>query len=474
MEASGNVLATYDEYVITANYLWVDMTAQQARFDGGFSFVRNKRAIIGQTLFYDLDKQEGLAKDVTVVLENMRVKGDSLVIKDNKAQLVNSALTTCDLLDPHYKVTAVNTTIYLKWGLLVSSSGLFWLGNTPIMFVPSYIVGDPRYGYNIQDNAPLPQIGSDSVNGTFVKEKINIYADEKNTGTASLEWYSDNGLFTGFQHDWRRSPSSFGNIRFGYHTNEGLEGGITHHFLLTGAQDEQSISLIEQFFQEVPADYKPLLEAQLDLSSGEIYPSDRDQQRVSFLPQLTVLVPLSRTIINDLDYKLTVKLGNILEENLLNQKNSMNRIRGVFSLDYSWHKLLPYDVQMSLSTGYVGRWYWENRALTNSWNLIDGELSFIKTIYPFETKWSYHHNYINSGSSAFNFDSKEAVFEDEITYELGLNVYKNKLSGVWRYNMVQESYRDIDLTLKLNEHCWNLLFTWRQVRQEVNFGVSLN
>jgi len=315
MEASGNVLATYDEYVITANYLWVDMIAQQARFDGGFSFVRNKRAIIGQTLFYDLDKQEGLAKDVTVVLENMRVKGDSLVIKDNKAQLVNSELTTCDLLDPHYKVTAVNTTIYLKWGLLVSSSGLFWLGNTPIMFVPSYIVGDPRYGYNIQDNAPLPQIGSDSVNGTFVKEKINIYADEKNTGTASLEWYSNNGFFTGFQHDWRRSPSSFGNIRLGYHTNEGLEGGITHHFLLTGAQDEQSTSLIEQFFQEVPDDYKPLLEAQLDLSAGEIYPSDRDQQRVSFLPQLTVSVPRSRTILNDLDYTLTTKIGNILEEN---------------------------------------------------------------------------------------------------------------------------------------------------------------
>lgn len=473
MEASGNVLVSYDDYVITANYLWVDMLKQQARFDGGFSFMRNKRAIMGQTLFYDIAVQEGLAKDVTVVLENIRVNGNSLVIKDNKAQLTNSALTSCDLLEPHYKVTAANTTIYLKWGLLVSSSGIFWLGDKPVMFVPSYIVGDPRYGYQIADNAPLPQIGSDAVNGSYVKERINVYADERNTGTALLEWYSKNGWLLGFQHDWRKSPNSFGNTRLKFHTNEGLEGGVLYHFLLTDEQIDNSVNLIEQFFNS-PDQSKPALAAQLELSAGEIYKNDRDLQRVSLLPQLTLTVPLSHTGIRDVDYTAMFQFGNILEENKTDPKQSLSRARIVSGLNYYWHKSLPAEVQMELMTGYLGRWYWEGVYLTNSWNLIDGELTFKKDLLPFEAQWRYHHKYLNSGGSAFSFDSKEFVLDDEIIYDLGLNIHQNKLIGVWRYNLGQQVYRDIDITLQLNEHCLNLLFTWRQVRQEFNFGVSLN
>ncbi|MFH1428198.1 MAG: hypothetical protein ABIH39_00465 [Candidatus Margulisiibacteriota bacterium] len=475
MEASGNVVVTYEDYVITANRLSVDLVQKKARFSDGFSFMRNQRAITGRELFYDLEKHEGKAENVTLHMDGMIIKGKTVEIIEEKVILRNSVITTCDLEHPHYKVTAMDTTLYLKWGLLVSGSSIFWLSDVPVMYIPNYIVGDPLYGMDTFENAPLPRIGSDQVNGTYVKERINTYADEQGSGTAAVEWYEKNGWLFGFRHDWRYSRTSFGNIRLHYHTVEGLEGGITHRFLLTREKDQrQSLNIIEQFFDIVPFDYTPFLEAQFDLTSGEIYNDDRDQQRVSFLPQITLTIPWQPSLVPQIDHEMVFQIGNILEEGLADKKNSINRIRSLFSQMYKWSKYTFWDVNIGLQSGYTGRWYWNRSGLTDSWNVINGELTLDRIFSPFYARWGYYHNFINIGSSAFSYDSKEAVVDDEIRYKLSVDLGSNTLAGEWRYNLPQEYYRDIDVSFKLNIHCWNLVLTWREVRREFNVGVSLN
>ncbi|MFC1595933.1 hypothetical protein ACFL4D_01455 [Candidatus Margulisiibacteriota bacterium] len=475
LEASGNVSVEYEDYIITAHYLRIDMERQQAEFGGGFSFTRNQRAIIGEKLFYDLDNQKGQAEDVTIIMGKKKIKGETIRIEKDKVFIKNSTLTTCGLDHPHYKVTASDTTLYLDWGLLISGSGLFWLSDVPVMIVPNYVVGDPLYGKDSFKDTPLPRIGSDRINGTYVKESMNVYADERNTGTAALEWYEKNGWLMGFRHDWRYSRTSFGNIRLRLHTIEGLEGGITHRFLLTDpAKQEEPANIIEQFFNFVPFNYTPFLEAQFDLSSGEIYNDDRDHQRVSFLPLITLTIPKQPSMVPNIDHELIFQLGNILEERQPTKSQSVNRIHSLFGLDYSWSKPIFWDVRLGLRSGYTGRWYWHKGDLTNSWNVIDGEVSLSKQLYPFEAEWGYYHNFINVGDSAFLYDSKDALTDDEIRYMLGMDFWEHNLSTSWRYNLPGEYYRDIDVSLKLGLHCWSVILTWREVRQEFNVGVSLN
>ncbi|MFC1478768.1 hypothetical protein ACFL57_04845 [Candidatus Margulisiibacteriota bacterium] len=475
MEASGNVIVNYENYIITANQLSVDLEQKKARFSNGFSFMRNQRAINGRELFYDLEKHQGKAENVTLLMDGMVVKGKMVEIIEDKVVLRNSVITTCDLDHPHYKVTAADTTLYLNWGLLVSGSSIFWLSDVPVMYIPNYIVGDPLYGTDTFENAPLPRIGSDQVNGTYIKQKINTYADEKGSGTAAVEWYEKNGWLFGFRHDWRYSRTSFGNIRLHYHTVEGLEGGISHRFLLTNQKDRrQPVNIIEQFFDIVPFDYTPFMEAQFDLTTGEIYNDDRDQQRVSFLPQITLTIPWQPSMVSEIDHEMILQLGNILEESLIDKKNSINRIRSLFQIMYRWEKACYWDVNVGLQSGYIGRWYWNRTSLTNSWNVINGELAFSRVFGPLFTRWGYYHNFINIGSSAFLYDSKEAVVDDEVRYNLSVDLGENTLAGEWRYNLPKEYYRDIDVSFKLNIHCWNLVLTWREVRREFNVGVSLN
>ncbi|MFA5928892.1 MAG: hypothetical protein WC838_06315, partial [Candidatus Margulisiibacteriota bacterium] len=297
----------------------------------------------------------------------------------------------------------------------------------------------------------------------------------QNSGTALVDWYEKTGWLFGYRYDWRYSRTSFGNVRLKLHTREGLEGGITHRFLLTSpSNEEKPTNIIEQFFEFVPFSSKPFLEAQFDLSSGEIYDEDRDQQRVSFLPQITLQVPKQRSLIPDVDHEITFRLGNILEENLTDWRNSINRIRTQVAVQYSWQKNFFWDIGLGLKTGYDGRWYWDRTTLTNSWNLINGELSLAKRFDLLFADWSYYHNFAYSGGSAFAYDSKEAVIDDEIKYTLGLDLGPNTVYAQWRYNLMQKAYRDIDLSFKLNLHCWNLVLTWREIRKEFNFGVSLN
>jgi hypothetical protein len=470
MEASGNVTLTYEDYIISANYMKIDLDNKQAEFSGRFSFVRNKRAIRGLELSYDLDLKEGVAKDVLIEMDNLFIFGKLLSIYKDKVVLNNSAITTCSIDDPHYKITATNTKLYLNQGIVVSSSGLFWIADVPVMIVPNYVLG----GANVYSPAPLPRIGSDKNNGSYIKEDVNIYADEKKSGSIDLEWAEKQGISFGFRHDWRDSPVYFGNFRARYHPKEGLEGGISSHFLLTDQNEaEQRTSIIEQFFNFVPFSSKPILEAQFDITSGEIYQDDRDQQRVSFLPQLALKVPQKPSLIPGIDHVILLKIGNILEENQEDKEESINRIRLLFGVDYIWANHIFWDIDIKIKTAYQGKWYWNKSNLTNSWNVINGNLTFLKDISILESEWSYYHNFINEGSSAFLFDSKESVIEDEIKYQIGLNFGQYKVSGKWRYNLENEYYRDIDFSIQMNMHCWNLILTKRETRKEINIGISL-
>lgn len=94
-EASGNVRATYELYQISANYLLVDLTDKVASFSGGFSMQRAQRAISGESLLYDLDKQTGTARHIRINLGKVRLDGEILHIYKDKVLIDKSLLTTC-------------------------------------------------------------------------------------------------------------------------------------------------------------------------------------------------------------------------------------------------------------------------------------------------------------------------------------------------------------------------------------------
>jgi len=472
LEASGNVKAFYKEYIISSNYLKVDLEKQEAIFKGGFSMVRSNRAINGEELQYDLSKQKGFAKNVVLSFGNLHIKGASLKVDSKKIYLYKTTLTTCSLSEPHYQISALNTTLHLKLGLLVSDNSIFSLYGVPVMYIPNYIY---RLGED-EGTSPLPRIGSDSVNGKYIKENIGYYLNENNTGVINLELYEKKGWRYGVKNNYTCDNNSFGNFRMHHHQEDGIEGGWVHNFFIRKDDSKKEYSnIIEEFFYKTPLNYNPFLKVEFEVSFGEVFPGDRDQQRVSFLPQVTLLFPKNKSIFfSNLNYSLTTKLGNIIEENSKQPENSVARRRFFIELDYYLDLSLWKDLAVRFSPSYQGAWYWDDYGLTDSWNLINASLTLKKDINPFSFEVSYFHNFINNGNSAFSFDSKDAVINDELIYKSAFEIANYELGGTWRYDLSEKYYKDIDIDLKILMHCWKLVLTWRETRNIFQFGIVLN
>ena len=71
----------------------------------------------------------------------------------------NASFTTCDLPQPHYRVTASDILLYPQYGWMVAYWGYLLAGAVPIVPMPTYIY-DFEAAEKAQKNLPpFPEVG---------------------------------------------------------------------------------------------------------------------------------------------------------------------------------------------------------------------------------------------------------------------------------------------------------------------------
>ncbi|MFH1386508.1 MAG: hypothetical protein ABIH50_02460 [bacterium] len=442
IEATGSVEVTYKKLRLTGEHLIYNSSSEVLNLDRGFSCFYEGTTIEGKVIDFYLENNSGTAKEVSFLYEGVELYGKKLTFNKEEFSLTNAHFSTCNLREPHYHVSAANLNLYPKSGWLVAYWGLFWLGNLPIVPMPTYIYDFRAAERNTKNLPPFPEIGSNDEDGSYIIESLAWHLRRELSGSYSLGYAANKNLLLGLNGNYIINDSNAGNLRLNWNQVNRFYGGITHVYSF-GRE-------ITPFFRQYQ------LEATLSSKERINY------QRVSFLPNLRLREHGGEIAEFLYDYELIA--GRVAEEG--NTELNRGGVQGKVYQSY-------YDQTFGV--------------LTPSLNMdalfYSNNTKWIKPSFGFDVAKQlssdlllgigYQHYFFFRGQSPFNYEMYRFKPADRLTGALNFKLGETAAKIYSSYYLDNWTAEDIDYTLFFRLHCYNLEATYRSMRNEFQVGVSL-
>lgn len=461
VEAKGNVEANYRDLSVKAGRLLFFSKEGRIIASDNFSLFRDNYILSGKNLDYFVWSKTGTADAVELQAESTKIKSIFVKVSPDEVYFSEASFSSCNLASPHYKITAQNMSFYPSSGWIVEYLGLFWINDIPVVPVPTYVF-DTGLGegfYRRKNIAPLPEIGSNIVDGGYLKNKIVWRMSNYSYGLLDLNYTAKKGLGGGFESNYIINNDNEGNLRIYTSKVDGVFGGITHVFYFgERVPRERFRQFLYQVIETIP---RRKYDLTLDLSFRERI----NYERVNFLPKASLHYIDIPFAFMDFRPKAEVSLFNATEESSGVSKIGAN-IKS--SIDYSQPILGDFVFKGGLdfdATTYN---------LSSQWIKLLGRFDFAKSfLSSFEGSAGFSHFFVNDGASPFIFENYRFFPNDEIRsslqYKMGLSSFKVSIN----YNSPLFTIKDLDYNAAIRFHCFDAGITWRSQRGELLFDLTL-
>jgi hypothetical protein len=449
IEAEGSVEAVYKDFLLHGNHLIYNTSAETFFADRGFSFNYRGMTIEGDTLDYKIKEATGTATQVSFLYEDVRLGGGWIGFDSEKYELKNAVFSTCDLPHPHYRVTAADLLLYPRYDWMVAYWGFFWLGNVPMVPMPTYIY-DFRAAEKAQRNLPpFPEIGANDEDGSYISETLAWHLRREFSGTYSLNYAANKGTGGGVAANYIINDQNNGDIRVNGNFKDGLFGGITHT-LAFGSEMESADRAALGFF--VQPHYR-----QYELETTLSFRERINYQKVSQTPNVKF-----RTRGGQFDLELF--------SGLIAEEGNTRLVRGgenarvyrefpVAGIDYATPSL-------ALDSSFYSN---GSRWIKPSFGL-DLTKRFPRDL---SLELGYVHYFLVDGASPFNYEMYRFRAADRLKSSLYFKIGETRGKISPSYFLDDWSPEDIDYSLFFRLHCYDLEMTYRSMRREFLLGFSL-
>ena len=452
--AEGSVELVYRDVSVYGGRVVYNTSAETVQADKGFVLNYEGLSIEGGTLDYDIKEKGGKAAGVKFVYKGIELKGQRIEFGTERFDLREASFTTCDLPEPHYRVTAGEIILYPKYGWLVAYWGWFWLGRFPVVPMPTYIYDMYAEEKDRKNIPPFPEIGSNDEDGVYINERLAWHVRRELSGTYSINYASKKGAGGGAEADYIVSDDSRGNVRGYGNVTDGLWGGVTHRLYFGKEIREETpfpFLIAPRFRQD---------ELEMTLSHRERI----NYQRVSCYPNLELRRRKGEILRKEARYDLELMAGKVEEE-----KNvSLGRGGGYLSFYWDFPEVAVGDITPSLSLD--ARYYSNGGRWVKSGGGIDLRKSFAENL---TLGLGYMHYFSVDGMSPFNFEMYRFNPSDRLTSALFFVLGETGIGISTSYFVDSWQPEDIDYSLFFRMHCYNLIVKYRSIRREFELGFSL-
>jgi lipopolysaccharide export system protein LptA len=453
VEAAGSVEVNYRDIRLRGSHLIYNTSAETFHADQGFIFLYAGTTFEGEELDYDIKARQGVAGNVSFLYQEVSLGGAKINFNDEKFQISNAYFTTCDLGGPHYRVTAGDLILYPKERWLVAYWGYFWLGNVPVVPMPTYI-----YNFNLRERAqtPFPDIGYNSEDGNYLNETLAWNLRRELNGTYTLSYFSNKGLGLGATANYIINDRNNGDVRLSWNSKDTLVGGVTHRLSFGETVAETQKAPFDLSFAPRLRQY----ELEMTLSSRERI----NYQRVSFAPNFQLYSRGGQLVGNAVKYDLELGAGRVAEE------NNARMVRG-------GGKLKLYSDLPETAAGFITpSLMWDSLYYSNGAKWVKPSLG-LEVTKNFSKELSlqtgYTHYLFFDGLSPFNYELYRYRAADKLAGSLMFKIGETKGRVAASYYLNDWLPEDIDYTLFFILHCYNLEVTYRSLRNEFMLGFSL-
>jgi len=136
--AEGNVAIKYGDVVLSCDKIEVNTKTRQALCSGNVRIEQEDGVMTGDLIEYDFDKKQGriVAGEVTAFPWFGKAENTERV-GENEFLLQKGYITTCDLDEPHYRISAGEIRIFPD-EKIIAKNVVMYIGKVPVMWFPYY------------------------------------------------------------------------------------------------------------------------------------------------------------------------------------------------------------------------------------------------------------------------------------------------------------------------------------------------
>ncbi len=210
--ATGNVTASFEDYKVTSDNANADLDTNIAVFEGNVTLTTKERTAQGKRLTINLKTKDWTFESATTKLgqETFKdnpnataiIRTDELSGNEDEISVKSGSFTTCDLEHPHYCIQAGRIDIFPE--SRVVAHGVSFMGLDKKLFSISKMV-IPIKGLM---SSILPQVGSSSEEGYFMKASYAYMANANAQGFLKLDLMTRRGVGLGAEQTYRFTGAS--------------------------------------------------------------------------------------------------------------------------------------------------------------------------------------------------------------------------------------------------------------------------
>ncbi len=137
--AQGNVVVIGKNQQLYCDQLELDRVVQEVVAEGNVYLDTPQENVIAQGLTYNFDDGTGEFRRARVYIDPYQMKGKTIdKVSENYMVMKEGYMTTCDLDEPHFRVSARRMDIYQHDRAIVHGMKIY-LGKVPVMYLPRYV-----------------------------------------------------------------------------------------------------------------------------------------------------------------------------------------------------------------------------------------------------------------------------------------------------------------------------------------------
>jgi lipopolysaccharide export system protein LptA len=465
ISCSGNTRLNYNGYLLNTDVISLDLEKQLLRVPEEFTIKKPSQNIRAKNFVYDFSSYTGEASDVDINIARLHIQGSKIVFEPEKIVIKDASFTTCDLEEPHFKVSADQLDIYPLFGFFVSFDNRVHASFLPVpLWFPTYVYGTSKYSL-LGSSTPIPDMGSSYVEGAFVKQRFGYFLSEKSSGTIDIGYAEKLGVLAGFTQAFIPDDSQLLHISYHYLEKDSFDGHISYTFDLFKQDNkiEDDDDFIAAMFSQMN-DYGQI--PQTNVSVLFQYREVISDSRVSYLPDVNIdfanyeIMPLTRI-------SLSTGYGRIEEDSYLGAFNTSNRFKFDSDLKTNFFSSELFDI--SSNVFFRGNWYSTNA----NWLRFFVQASVGFNVPILKPRISLSKKINNSGESPFDFEKRWAMQTDEIGLTLEQDIFDTRFNVIADYSLEEKELRNFDFAMQIPFHCWQGTLTWKAVQKQFQFGFNI-
>lgn len=193
---TGNISINYRDVVLTCDRVTVLLDTHEAIAEGNVRVRQQDAYFTGDRVSYNFDTRKGeiLNGYLSAPPVYGRAKDIEKAAMKDEFTMDKGYMTTCDLLDPHYRIQAKQVKVYLN-DKVVAKHILAYVGNVPVMYFPYYVQSLRQRKTHI---TVMP--GQSKEWGYYLLSTYRYYLTDVSKGDILLDYRSKMGLGAGVNH----------------------------------------------------------------------------------------------------------------------------------------------------------------------------------------------------------------------------------------------------------------------------------